>query len=140
MNDNKKNYEKIEKFYKYYHYDMEKIKEIISKDVRTLNTEEWRTLIQMIYSDKMIASGLFQAILIFEIESNGKRKDPPIEAYDSVDQVKGIGDCLIFKIMDFIESNSCLKFNDTWYSIRKKLESSWHSTLNLKQGGLNESS
>ncbi len=122
MNDSKENYENVEKFNRYYHYNIETIKKIISKDVRTLDNEEWRTLIQMLYPDKMIASGLFQPILIFKVRKDGKRIDPPIEAYDSVDQVKGIGNCLIFRIIDFIESNSNLKLNNTWYEIRKKIE------------------
>lgn len=122
MNDSKENYESVEKFNRYYHYNIETIEKIVSKDVRTLDNEEWRTLIQMIYPDKMIASGLFQPILIFKVRKDGKRIDPPIEAYDSVDQVKGIGDCLIFRIIDFIESNSNLKLNNTWYEIRKKIE------------------
>ena len=119
MNDSKENYINVEKFNRYYHYNIETIKKIISKDVRTLDNEEWRTLIQMLYPDKMIASGLFQPILIFKVRKDGKRIDPPIEAYDSVDQVKGIGDCLIFRIIDFIESNSNLKLNNTWYEVRK---------------------
>lgn len=122
MNDSKENYINVEKFNRYYHYNIETIKKIISKDVRTLDNEEWRTLIQMLYPDKMIASGLFQPILIFKVRKDGKRIDPPIEAYDSVDQVKGIGDCLIFRIIDFIESNSNLKLNNTWYEVRKKIE------------------
>ena len=122
MNDSKENYENVEKFNRYYHYNIETIKKIISKDVRTLDNEEWRTLIQMLYPDKMIASGLFQPILIFKVRKDGKRIDPPIEAYDSVDQVKGIGNCLIFRIIDFIESNSNFKLNNTWYEIRKKIE------------------
>lgn len=130
MNDSKENYENVEKFNRYYHYNIETIEKIISKDVRNLDNEEWRTLIQMLYPDKMIASGLFQPILIFKIRKDGKRIDPPIEAYDSVDQVKSIGDCLIFKIIDFIESNSNLKINETWYQIRKKIEEDFKNGTN----------
>ena len=130
MNDSIENYKNVEMFNRYYHYNEEIIKKIISKDVRTLESEEWRTLIQMLYPDKMIASGLFQPILIFKIRADGKRIDPPIEAYDSVDQVKGVENCLIFRIIDFIESNSTLKLNFTWYEIRKNIEEKYKNGSN----------
>lgn len=130
MNDSIENYKNVEMFNRYYHYNEEIIKKIISKDVRTLESEEWRTLIQMLYPDKMIASGLVQPILIFKIRADGKRIDPPIEAYDSVDQVKGVENCLIFRIIDFIESNSTLKLNFTWYEIRKNIEEKYKNGNN----------
>lgn len=113
MNDNKCNYEKIEINNYYYHYTETNIKKIISKDIDEVKNEEWRTLIQMLYPDKMIASGLFQPILIFDIKDNGARKDPPIEAYDSVNE-------LLPKIIEFITSNSDLSFHDSWKSFGGK--------------------
>lgn len=120
MNDSKENYELVEINHRYYHYNKKKIQEIISKDPHNLESEDWYTLIQMLYPGNMIASGLFQPILIFRIGRNGKRIDPPIEAYDSVDQFKD-GKCLFIEIMSFIESHSKLKFNDSWFDMKCKI-------------------
>ena len=73
----------------------------------------------MLYPKNMIGSGLFQPILIFEIK-NGKRKDPPIEAYNGVDDLEN-GSCLLIKIIDYIEKNSNLKFNKSWYIVKNKI-------------------
>lgn len=107
MNDNVINFEKIEKEYTYYHFSEEYIKSIISKDIQEVDNKEWRTLVQMLYPDKMIASGLFQPILIFNVDNKGIRKDPPIEAYNSVNEI-------IPKVALFIKKNSDLEFHSTW--------------------------
>lgn len=121
MNDSKENYELIEINNRYYHYNTKIIQEIILKDPNNLTSEEWYTLIQMLYPGNMIASGLFQPILIFRIGRNGKRIDPPIEAYDSVDQIKD-GKCLFIEIMNFIDRHSKLKFNEIWFDIKDKIK------------------
>lgn len=105
--------------YRYYQYTEEIIKTIIKKDIHIIENSEWRTLIQMLYPKNMIGSGLFQPILIFEIK-NGKRKDPPIEAYNGVDDLEN-GSCLLIKIIDYIEKNSNLKFNKSWYIVKNKI-------------------
>ena len=81
---------------------------------------DWRMLIQMLYPTNMIGSGLFQPILIFRIGRNGKRIDPPIEAYNSLDDMRN-GECLLFRIIDHIEKNSKFKIDDSWYELRKKI-------------------
>lgn len=121
MNDSEENYELIEINYRYYHYSKKIIKEIILKDPHDLTNEEWRTLIQMLYPGNMIASGLLQPILIFRIGRNGKRIDPPIEAFDSIDSYKN-NRCLFIEIMNHIEKESNLKFNEIWYEIRHQIE------------------
>lgn len=122
MNYKLKNKELIESRgrYKYYEYTEESIKEIVSKNVNAIENNEWRTLIQMLYPDKMIGSGLFQPILIFKIK-DGIRIDPPIEAYDNIGVIKD-GTCLFFRIIDYIEKHSKIKIDDSWYLTKKKLE------------------
>ena len=115
MGINKLNYENeykkiVEKSgkYKYYDYTEEIVEKIIVKNINDVENEEWRILLQMIYPKNMIGSGLFQPILIFKIGKEGKRIDPPVEAYD------GITKELLSKIIKYIEKNSGLKINNTW--------------------------
>lgn len=42
----------------------------------------------MLYPKNMVGSGLFQPILIFKISKSGKRVDPPLEAYNNVNELK----------------------------------------------------
>lgn len=110
--------------YRYYDFTEEIIKQIISKNISKVTNEEWRILLQMLYPKNMIGSGLFQPILIFEIKKNGKRKDPPIEAYNGIDDLKRDlikADCLLFRIMNYIEKNSNLKINNSWYKAKEKI-------------------
>lgn len=74
----------------------------------------------MIYPRRMIASGLFQPILIFKISKNGKRIDPPLEAYNKINEIKE-NDCLLFRIMDHIEKHSNLKIDKSWYNFKEKM-------------------
>lgn len=106
--------------YSYYDFTEKEIKKVINKDIKDVSNEEWRMLIQMIYPKNMIGSGLFQGILIFKISKSGKRIDPPIEAYNSVDELHD-NNCLLFKIMKHIEKNSELKIDDSWYKTKEKI-------------------
>lgn len=116
--ENKIRVEKIR--YSYYDFTEEKIKKIVSKNVNDVTNEEWRLLIQMLYPKSMIGSGLFQPILIFTINKDGKRIDPPKEAYNSVTELKE-KDCLFFRIIKYIEENSKLKINNSWYKAKEKI-------------------
>jgi len=102
----------------YYEFTEEKIKEIISKNINDVTGTEWRTLIQMLYPKNMIGSGLFQPILIFKIRK-GKRVDPPIEAYNSVNDLVE-NDCLLFKIMKHIEKNN-IKIHESWEKTKEQI-------------------
>lgn len=111
--------------YRYYEFSQKKIEEIVVKNISDVLNEEWRTLLQMVYPKKMIGIGLFQPILIFDLYKNGKRKDPPIEAYNSIDELKENNnqmslqkECLLFKIIDFIENNSNIKIHNSWYKAK----------------------
>lgn len=116
--ENKKIVEKDR--YSYYDFTEEKIKLIVSKNVNEVTNEEWRMLIQMLYPKSMIGSGLFQPILIFSINKNGKRIDPPKEAYNNITDLKE-NSCLFFRIIDYIEKNSNLKINNSWYKAKESI-------------------
>lgn len=96
--------------YCYYEFTKKEIKRVISRDINEVEANDFKMLIQMIYPTNMIASGLFQPILIFRIGINGKRIDPPIEAYDSIKQ-------LLSKIISHVKSHSDLQFHESWEKI-----------------------
>lgn len=104
----------------YYDFTEKIIENIVNKHINDVANEEWRILLQMLYPSNMIGSGLFQPILIFRISKSGKRVDPPLEAYNSIDDLKG-DTCLLFKIIEYIEKNSKLKIHDSWYKAKEKI-------------------
>ncbi len=103
----------------YYEFTDEIIEKIVTKEIDDVTNEEWRTLIQMLYPKNMIGSGLFQPILIFKISKNGKRVDPPIEAYNSLDDIQD-GTCLFYRIIEYIEKNSKIKIHESFYKFKEK--------------------
>ena len=106
--------------YSYYEFTTKEIEKVIKTDVKKVENQDWKMLIQMLYPTNMIGSGLFQPILIFRIGRNGKRIDPPIEDYDGLDHLKN-GTCLLFRIIDYIESNSKMKIDSSWYELKEKI-------------------
>lgn len=67
----------------------------------------------MLYPKNMVESGLLQPILIFKISTRGKRVDPPLEAYNSVNDLVD-NNCLLFRIMKQIEKKTNIKIHDSW--------------------------
>lgn len=106
--------------YRYYDFTEEVVENIVSKRITDVENEEWRILLQMLYPSNIIGSGLFQPILIFKVSKGGKRIDPPLEAYNSINDLKE-GTCLLFKIIEYIEKNSKLKINDSWYDAKEEM-------------------
>ena len=107
--------------YEYYKFTEEIIKQIVNKNIKEVTNEEWRTLIQMLYPKNMVGSGLFQPILIFKINKNGKRINPPVEAYDSLDDMKE-ETCLFYRIIEHIENNSQIKIDKSFYQFKEKIK------------------
>lgn len=106
--------------YSYYDFTTKEIERIVKTDVKKVENQDWKMLIQMLYPTNMIGSGLFQPILIFRIGKNGKRIDPPIEAYDGMDRLEK-GTCLLFRIINYIEKNSNLEIDSSWYELKEKI-------------------
>lgn len=106
--------------YRYYDFTEEIVQNIVGKYINDVENTEWRILLQMLYPRNMIGSGLFQPILIFKISKSGKRVDPPLEAYNSIDDLKE-DTCLLFKIIEHIEQNSKLKIHNSWYKAKEKI-------------------
>ena len=106
---------------RYYDFTDEIIEKIVSKQMKDVSNEEWRTLIQMLYPKNMIGSGLFQPILIFKISKKGKRVDPPIEAYNSLDDIQE-NTCLFYRIIEYIEKNSKIKIDESFYKFKENIQ------------------
>ena len=106
--------------YRYYDFTEEIVRKIVSKNINDVINEEWRILLQMLYPSNMIGSGLLQPILMFKISKNGKRVDPPLEVYNSIDDLKE-NTCLLFKIIEHIEKNSTFEINDSWYNAKERI-------------------
>lgn len=106
--------------YQYYEFNKDKILEIISKNINDVNDKEWRTLIQMIFPQNLICSGLFQSFLIFDIE-DGLRVDPPKYAFDDV-CTKAYDFILLIKIYDFLINNNVSSFDSSWIDSINKLK------------------
>lgn len=122
MNYKKEDKEYIEKSGRYTYYDFTEkgIERIAKINVKDVSSNDWRRLIQMLYPTNMIGSGLFQPILIFRIGKNGKRIDPPIEAYNGLEDLQK-GTCLFFRIIEHIEKNSSIEIDYSWYELKEKI-------------------
>lgn len=122
MNYKKEDKEYIEKSGRYTYYDFTEkgIERIAKINVKDVSSNDWRRLIQMLYPTNMIGSGLFQPILIFRIGKNGNRIDPPIEAYNGLEDLQK-GTCLFFRIIEHIEKNSKIEIDYSWYELKEKI-------------------
>lgn len=122
MNYKEEDKKRVEKSGRYTYYDFTEkdIEKITKINVKKVSNDDWKMLIQMLYPENIIGSGLFQPILVFEMDENGNRIDPPVEAYNGLDDVKN-GICLFFRIIEHIEKNSELKIDDSWYKLKEKI-------------------
>lgn len=122
MNYKKEDKEYIEKSGRYTYYDFTEkgIERIAKINVKDVSSNDWKRLIQMLYPTNMIGSGLFQPILIFRIGKNGNRIDPPIEAYNGLEDLQK-GTCLFFRIIEHIEKNSKIEIDYSWYELKEKI-------------------
>lgn len=108
--------------YEYYEFTEKKVLEIISKNINDVTNNDWRSLIQMIFPKSLIASGLFQPILIFDIE-DGFRIDPPKYAFDDICSCSKKDDIpLLLKIYNFLIENEVKTFDKSWLETIRKLK------------------
>ena len=103
--------------YRYYDYSRDKILEIVSKDIRAVEDHEIREIVQALFPDYLICSGLFDGILLFEIR-NGTRVDPPkyfyrnLSAYLNNDEKSKVNR-LKDEIKSMLEQNE-IPYHDSW--------------------------
>lgn len=90
--------------YIYYGFTEEKVRKIITKEIEDVTNNEWRTLIQMLYPNKMIGSGLIDSVLIFTIsQKTHRRVDPPLRAYRDVQDNRGKEGSLLNQIYNALK-------------------------------------
>lgn len=90
--------------YIYYDFTEEKVRKIIAKKIKEVTNNEWRTLIQMLYPNKMIGSGLTDSVLIFTIsQKTHRRVDPPLRAYRDVQDNRGKEGSLLNQIYNALK-------------------------------------
>lgn len=90
--------------YIYYGFTEEKVRKIIAKEIKGVTNDEWRTLIQMLYPNKMIGSGIFDRALIFTINPKTHRRvDPPLRAYGDLQDNRGKEGSLLNQIYNVLK-------------------------------------
>jgi len=89
--------------YSYYDFTEKSVREIANKDAHDVTGREWCSLVQMLYPENLISSGLFDAFLIFDIVKQ-KRKDPPKEHFYSLTDKENNG-ILLEHIISVIEEH-----------------------------------
>lgn len=100
--------------YNYYEFTEEAIRAIAAKAAAFVEDSEWRSLLQMLYPDKLICSGLFEAFLIFEIK-NGRRKDPPQEHWS--DLVTPGSDGVLLERFIAALSEHGIEVDESWHTV-----------------------
>lgn len=90
--------------YIYYDFTEEKVRKIIAKKIKEVTNNEWRTLIQMLYPNKMVGSGLIDSVLIFTINPKTHRRvAPPLRAYRDVRDKRGKEGSLLNQIYNALK-------------------------------------
>ena len=98
--------------YIYYEFTEASLKFIAAKEVTSVEYSEWCSLLQTLYPDKLICSGLFELFLVFEIK-NGCRKDPPQEHWGNL-VTPGSDGILLERFIAALREHG-IKVHESWY-------------------------
>lgn len=121
LNYSEKNAEKISNAgYNYYKFTEESIREMASKPIQDLNTTQLYSLVQMLYPDKLICSGLFENVLIFKVSAKGRRIDPPVEHW--MDLTSKGSDGILFVRICKVLTDAGIKIHDSWTDVIHEIE------------------
>ena len=109
--------------YSYYDYSKEKAQEIAKKDLKDLTYTNAATLVQALFPQYLICSGLFDSFLMFKIK-NGVRQDPPKYYYRDLNSFlnndKGAKlNHLATEIIDLFKTNN-IEYNKQWDKFLEK--------------------
>jgi hypothetical protein len=106
--------------YSYFDFTKEKLQEIALKDLKDLKYNDAATLVQALYPQYLICSGLFDCFLMFEIKK-GVRVDPPkyyygdLQSYLNNDK-KTKFNYLAAEIIDLFKNNN-IEYNQDWHKL-----------------------
>lgn len=111
--------------YSYFDYSKEKVQEIANKNLNDLKYTDAATLVQALFPQYLICSGLVDSFLMFEIK-NGVRQDPPKYCYMHLDSFlnndkKAKLNNLTSEIIDLFKSNN-IKYNKHWDMLLEKIK------------------
>lgn len=112
--------------YDYFDFNKDIISAIASKNVvnKELSANEIYTLIQAIQPTAMIADGLFDPILFFEIDQLGKRIDPPYAAWQNIlEPDKTFNVCLVKEFVKLFKNND-ISYHSSWNEVL-----SWENSI-----------
>ena len=110
------NLEKMQKTnrYTYFNFSRKMCERLAKMSPNDIKNIELRGLIQMLYPDKLIASGLFQNVLIFDIKNN-KRVDPPLEAYNDMTHGENEEGLTLFeRIVNVLKKEGITEYHEHW--------------------------
>ena len=69
------------KRYSYYDFSLDGIRKIAESDINALEPNDLRAIVQCLYPKFLVCSGLFDAILLFDVRPSGDRIDPPFASW-----------------------------------------------------------
>ena len=106
--------------YNYFDFSKEKIQEIALKDLKDLKYNDAACLVQALYPQYLIGSGLFDGFLMFEIKK-GVRVDPPKYCYGNLtsylnNDKKTKFNYLAAEIIDLFKNNN-IEYNQDWHKL-----------------------
>lgn len=110
--------------YKYFDFTKEKITEIAAKSFIDLTVQDIFYVVQALFPEYLICSGLFDCFIIFEIKDD-KRIDHPKYYFRSLDSYLNNNDELKFnflakEIVDLFKKNN-IPYHEKWNAIVKSI-------------------
>ena len=110
--------------YSYFDYSKDVIQNIANNNLSDIDWEDCAYLLQALFPQYLICSGLFDSFLMFEIE-NGKRSDPPKYFYKDLQSFLNNGEgktqynYLGNEIIDLFKANG-IRYNSEWDKLQNK--------------------
>lgn len=103
--------------YAYFDFTKDKIQEIAKKDLSELKLNDTFYLVQALFPEYLISSGLFDCFLMFKIK-NGVRVDPPKYCYRNLqsylnNDTESKFNYLAGEIIDLFKNNG-IDYNQNW--------------------------
>lgn len=119
----------IQKHYRYYEATDDELKVIAAKELgkEDITYPEVCLIIQRLFPNNMIASGLFDAFLIFDVKDDGVRIDPPKDYYHLLDMPSQNGNnpddkvILLEKMINHLEDLKIVP-HPSWYEVLTKIK------------------
>lgn len=113
--------------YTYFEFNKPKIKAVaLAKDITDIPTAWILSIIQAIFPEYLICSGIFDSVVLFRV-ANGKRIDPPVHYWRNLNAYIDNGKngkqehALLAEIKDLFEKSG-IEPSDSWLNYFNKFE------------------